>query len=102
MPSMLTSFAFSVRHESVVVWPGVTVSGFAESDAVGAAGGGGGGGGGAVSFFLHAPTTSSAAITNSSTYFFLVKGTQASIKCKTYLLVSPGFVNTPKTESSRR
>src|SRR5438067_1052681 len=66
MPSILTSFAFSVRHVSVVGWPGVTLSGLAESDAVGAAGGGGGGGGGAVSFFLQPPTTNNAAITNNN------------------------------------
>src|SRR3954447_13321534 len=72
MPSMLTSFAFSVRHVNVVDCPAVMLSGFAESDAVGAAGGGGGGGGGAEGFFLAQPPTSIRAARANTTRNFLV------------------------------
>src|ERR1700716_3745324 len=53
---MLTSVAFVVCQVSVVGWPGSSVFGFADSDAVGAGitGGAGGGGGGSLCF-PHAP-----------------------------------------------
>src|ERR1700677_2915281 len=55
MPSMLTSLALEVCQLSVVDWPGLSVFGFAESEAVGAFGAGGGGGGGGATFLWHAP-----------------------------------------------
>jgi len=55
MPSMLTSVALVVCQLSVVESPGLSVFGFAESEAVGAFGAGGGGGGGGATFLWHAP-----------------------------------------------
>src|ERR1700688_4474983 len=50
MPSMVTSVAPVVCQVNVVGWPGSTVFGFADKDAVGAAASGGGGGGGGAIF----------------------------------------------------
>jgi hypothetical protein len=55
IPSILTSVALVVCHVSVVGWPGSSVFGFADSEAVGAVSEGGGGGGGGAAFFAHAP-----------------------------------------------
>jgi hypothetical protein len=52
---MLTSVAFVVCQVSVVGWPGSTVFGFADNEAVGAVSEGGGGGGGGAAFFAQAP-----------------------------------------------
>jgi hypothetical protein len=54
---MLTSVAFVVCQVSVVEPPLSTVSGLAESVAVGAGGGGGGGGGGGAAFLCQAPSS---------------------------------------------
>src|ERR1700688_3880719 len=68
MPSMVTSVAPVVCQVSVVGWPGSTVLGFAESEAVGAKASGGGGGGGGAAFLAHAPRNISvpSAITNAA------------------------------------
>jgi hypothetical protein len=66
MPSMLTSVAFVVCQVSVVDWPGLSVFGFADSEAVGALGAGGGGGGGGATFLWHAPRNINAVRANIS------------------------------------
>jgi len=78
IPSMLTSVAPVVCQVSVVGWPGSTVLGLADNEAVGAVALGGGGGGGAASFFgAHAARNMIVASANSAAPHLIVVVTVA-------------------------